>query len=206
MRSDPVKLRQCLFNLLSNAAKFTENGEVALSVRREGGQVVFRVSDTGIGMTPEQRGRLFRRFAQADASTTRRFGGTGLGLALDPRLRRDAGGRDRGGERRRAGTTFTLTLPADARGAARPRSTVGARGGPRCSSSTTTPHMRDLLRASCDATGCRCGGARTARRASLAARARARGDPPRRDDAAHGRLGGAGRAQGRPAPAEIPSS
>ncbi|WP_255440543.1 HAMP domain-containing sensor histidine kinase [Paracoccus sp. MC1854] len=81
MQSDPVKLRQCLFNLLSNAAKFTEGGEVTLSARRTGGRLVFRVADTGIGMTPEQQEKLFQRFTQADVSTTRRFGGTGLGLA-----------------------------------------------------------------------------------------------------------------------------
>ena len=86
MRTDAVKLRQCLFNLLSNAAKFTEAGTITLSARREAADgaewVELAVKDDGIGMTPEQVSRLFQRFTQADAATTRKFGGTGLGLAL----------------------------------------------------------------------------------------------------------------------------
>ena len=86
MQRDVTKLRQILLNLLSNAAKFTENGTIRLSALRlagaDGGDwMVFRVSDTGLGMDEEQIGRLFQRFTQADASTTRKFGGTGLGLS-----------------------------------------------------------------------------------------------------------------------------
>ncbi len=85
-RTDAVKLRQCLFNLLSNAAKFTEGGTIFLRVARErvdgADWLRFAVEDTGIGMTQEQVGRLFERFTQADETTTRKFGGTGLGLAL----------------------------------------------------------------------------------------------------------------------------
>jgi signal transduction histidine kinase len=84
--TDVTKLRQCLINLLSNAAKFTEAGNIILSVERQlrGGVswLRFCVTDTGIGMSEEQLARLFQRFTQADASTTRRFGGTGLGLAI----------------------------------------------------------------------------------------------------------------------------
>jgi PAS domain S-box-containing protein len=117
MHSDPVKLRQCLFNLLSNAAKFTEGGRIFLSARRiEGGaHLRFRVRDTGIGMTEAQLQKLFRRFSQADASTTRRFGGTGLGLALTKALGHLLGGDITVESVPDEGSTFTLTLPADLR-------------------------------------------------------------------------------------------
>ncbi|GEM_PF-4043886 len=96
MRSDLTKVRQILFNLISNANKFTENGLVRLQVRREdrAGKdwLVVRVSDDGIGMSQEQQQRLFEAFIQADASTTRRYGGTGLKLAISRRLARMPGG------------------------------------------------------------------------------------------------------------------
>ncbi len=114
MRSDVVKLRQCLFNLLSNAAKFTEGGCVTLTVRRAGGRLMFRVADTGIGMTLEQQSRLFQRFIQADVSTTRRFGGTGLGLALTKAFAEMLGGDVAVDSVEGVGSTFTLTLPDDA--------------------------------------------------------------------------------------------
>ncbi len=116
MHTDLVKLRQCLFNLLSNAAKFTEDGEVTLHVRRVagagGGQLAFRVADTGIGMTPEQLSRLFERFSQADESTTRQFGGTGLGLAITRAFCRLLGGDVTVQSEHGQGTSFTMTLPA----------------------------------------------------------------------------------------------
>ncbi len=119
MHSDSVKLRQCLINLLSNASKFTENGTVTLSAREEldAGRrwVVFRVADTGIGMTEEQLGRLFRRFTQADASTTRRFGGTGLGLAITKAITDLLGGAIEVTSAPGQGTAFTIRLPADLR-------------------------------------------------------------------------------------------
>src|SRR4051812_21176604 len=90
MHADLTKVRQVLFNLISNACKFTEKGTVTLEVARqeESGRdwLTFRVSDTGIGMTPEQVARLFQPFTQADASTTRKYGGTGLGLAISKRF------------------------------------------------------------------------------------------------------------------------
>jgi len=88
MRADLTKMRQVLLNLLSNACKFTERGTVTLAAGREPADgdgaawMVFRVADSGIGMTPAQLGKLFEAFAQADASTSRRYGGTGLGLAI----------------------------------------------------------------------------------------------------------------------------
>jgi signal transduction histidine kinase/ActR/RegA family two-component response regulator len=96
IRLDPVRTRQCLTNLISNAIKFTETGGITVSVRlrseRSGLDMEMTVADTGIGMTEEQVSRLFSDFMQADASTTRRFGGTGLGLAITRRLARLMGG------------------------------------------------------------------------------------------------------------------
>jgi PAS domain S-box-containing protein len=109
--TDVTKLRQCLINLLSNAAKFTENGRITLAVARDGAVLRFSVADTGIGMTQEQVGRLFERFTQADASTTRRFGGTGLGLAITRAFAEMLGGAIAVDSREGEGTTFTLTLP-----------------------------------------------------------------------------------------------
>ena len=117
MNTDVVKLRQCLFNLLSNAAKFAENGRISLGVTRsaesDGDWVEFRVTDTGIGMTPEQVHRLFERFSQADETTTRKFGGTGLGLAITRAFSRLLGGDILVESVYGKGTTFTLRLPAD---------------------------------------------------------------------------------------------
>ena len=91
VHGDPGRLRQVLVHLLSNAIKFTESGEVGVRVRinartGEGTTLRFEVSDTGIGLTPEGRGRLFQPFSQADGSTTRKFGGTGLGLMISKQL------------------------------------------------------------------------------------------------------------------------
>ena len=83
---DGLRIRQILVNLLSNAIKFTEQGRIVLSVGRDRDRLIFRISDTGIGMSDEQMGRLFAAFEQADTSTTRRYGGTGLGLAITKRL------------------------------------------------------------------------------------------------------------------------
>ena len=119
MHSDVTKVRQCLFNLLSNAAKFTECGKITLRVERraQDGEdwIQFQVTDTGIGMTPEQLGKLFQRFVQADASTTRRFGGTGLGLALTRAFCRMLGGDIGVDSEPGKGSTFTIRLPADLR-------------------------------------------------------------------------------------------
>lgn len=118
MHADLTKVRQALFNLLSNAAKFTERGTITLAVSREtgsvaGDSVVFRVADTGIGMTTEQLGRLFQPFSQADASTTRKYGGTGLGLALTRRFSEMMGGNVTVSSEPGQGSTFTISLPAN---------------------------------------------------------------------------------------------
>jgi DNA-binding response OmpR family regulator len=115
IHTDETKVRQVLFNLLSNAAKFTQQGTVTLKIRREQGdqqeQLYFHVTDTGIGMTPEQVQNLFQMFTQADASTTRKYGGTGLGLALSRRLCRLMGGDITLVSEYGVGTTFTIRLP-----------------------------------------------------------------------------------------------
>ena len=113
MHTDQVKLRQCLFNLVSNAAKFTENGRIRLCAERDGDTLVISVADSGIGMTPEQLARLFQRFTQADVSTTRRFGGTGLGLALTRAFCRLLGGDVDVTSTFGSGSTFTMRLPAE---------------------------------------------------------------------------------------------
>ncbi|MFC6742026.1 MHYT domain-containing protein [Methylobacterium tardum] len=116
-RTDAVKLRQCLFNLLGNAAKFTEGGAITLRLRREPGsgsdRLIFAVSDTGIGMTPEQVAGLFERFSQADETTTRKYGGTGLGLALTKAFANLMGGDVTVESVEGTGTTFTLVVPAN---------------------------------------------------------------------------------------------
>jgi len=113
MHTDQVKLRQCLFNLVSNAAKFTEGGRITLRAARDGSDVVFSVADSGIGMTPEQLEKLFERFSQADVSTTRRFGGTGLGLAITRAFCRLLGGDVTVASTYGEGSTFTIRLPAE---------------------------------------------------------------------------------------------
>jgi adenylate cyclase len=111
---DPMRLRQILLNLLSNACKFTKAGEVKLAARRvsNGSSFVeFGVSDTGIGMTAEQQAKLFEEFTQADASTAQNFGGTGLGLAISRKLARMMGGDVTVASEPSKGSVFTVWLP-----------------------------------------------------------------------------------------------
>jgi adenylate cyclase len=116
MCTDQTKLRQNLFNLLSNAAKFTNEGRITLGARRlvldSAEWLEFRVSDTGIGMTAEQLSRLFEAFTQAEASTARDYGGTGLGLAITRHYCRMLGGDVTVESAPGAGSTFTIALPA----------------------------------------------------------------------------------------------
>ncbi|MEP6471540.1 MAG: ATP-binding protein [Acidobacteriota bacterium] len=117
IREDVTKVRQVLLNLLSNAAKFTERGKVSLEVAREsdvtGSWVVFRVRDSGIGMTPEQTAKLFQAFTQADGSTMRKYGGTGLGLALSRKFCVMMGGDINVESEPGKGSTFIVRLPGD---------------------------------------------------------------------------------------------
>ncbi|MBI5671297.1 MAG: response regulator [Chloroflexi bacterium] len=116
MHTDLTKVRQTLLNLLSNASKFTEKGQITLDVRREAlngtDWLIFTVSDTGIGMSKEQLSRLFKDFSQADSSTTRKYGGTGLGLAISHRFCQMMGGNISVTSEVGQGSTFTVRLPA----------------------------------------------------------------------------------------------
>ncbi|HEV8598928.1 MAG TPA: GAF domain-containing protein [Gemmatimonadales bacterium] len=143
MRSDLTRVRQVLLNLLSNASKFTERGSITLTAERVSGdgrggkagrgsrgergerggtdgggsgagdEIVFRIRDTGIGMTPEQLGRLFEAFTQAEASTSKKYGGTGLGLVITRRFCQLLGGEVTVRSEPGVGTTFTVRLPAN---------------------------------------------------------------------------------------------
>lgn len=121
LRTDVTKLKQSLINLLSNAAKFTKNGEVVLRLARDvtadGEMVRFDVTDSGIGMSEEQMGRLFQAFTQADSSTTRNFGGTGLGLTITKHFAAMLGGTIRVASQPGLGSTFTIELPAETKAA-----------------------------------------------------------------------------------------
>ena len=119
LHSDQTKFTQILFNLLSNAAKFTQKGTITLSVERikhdenswDSEQLIFKCTDTGIGITPEQLQKLFQPFTQADASTTRKYGGTGLGLAIAQKYSQMLGGEITVSSEFGNGSTFTLILP-----------------------------------------------------------------------------------------------
>jgi PAS domain S-box-containing protein len=116
MRTDALKVQQILLNLLSNASKFTEHGTITLAVTYDamenGTWIMFRVTDTGIGIAPEQMAKLFQPFVQADTSATRQYGGTGLGLAISHRFCQMLGGTITVESTLGAGSTFTVRLPA----------------------------------------------------------------------------------------------
>jgi GAF domain-containing protein len=117
LNADSMRLKQILLNLLSNACKFTKDGEVALRVRKvaDGRDwVELAVADTGIGLSAEQQAKLFQEFTQADSLTARRYGGTGLGLALSRKLARMMGGDVTVTSEPRKGSVFTVRLPAGA--------------------------------------------------------------------------------------------
>jgi signal transduction histidine kinase len=112
--TDNIKLKQILFNLLSNAAKFTENGTIDFLLHTEGAWLVITVSDSGIGIKQEQISNLFLPFTQADSSTTKRYGGTGLGLAITKQYCELLGGTIAVESQVNKGSTFTVRLPLHA--------------------------------------------------------------------------------------------
>jgi PAS domain S-box-containing protein len=130
IRGDPTRLRQILVNLLGNAVKFTDRGEVLLAVKTQPAaagelELVFSVTDTGIGIPPEAIGRLFQSFSQVDVSTARRFGGTGLGLVISWRLAEMMGGRMWVESEVGKGSTFSFSIRAQTV-ASKPRLYTGA--------------------------------------------------------------------------------
>ncbi len=118
IKTDSLKLRQCLINLVSNAIKFTDNGKIDVAVEslinEEKPFVGFRVTDTGIGIPADKHDAIFEVFTQADGSMTRKYGGTGLGLAVTRQLAKLLGGSIQLTSEEGKGSTFTLLIPADA--------------------------------------------------------------------------------------------
>jgi signal transduction histidine kinase len=115
MHADQMRLRQALLNLMSNANKFTERGTITIDARHrqenDGDWITLAVTDTGIGMTPEQMGKLFQEFSQASSSTASKYGGTGLGLAISRRFCQMMGGDITVASEPGYGSTFTIRLP-----------------------------------------------------------------------------------------------
>ncbi|RAK51215.1 hybrid sensor histidine kinase/response regulator [Phenylobacterium soli] len=110
-RGDPTRVRQILYNLISNALKFTDEGEIRVTARRDGELLEIAVADTGVGISPENLVRLFEKFDQLDSSTTRRFGGTGLGLAICRELAQLMGGEIAVESQAGVGSRFLVRLP-----------------------------------------------------------------------------------------------
>ncbi len=159
MDADLTKVRQGLFNLLSNACKFTKAGTIELRVQFEPGtsgeRIQFRVTDSGIGMTPEQTSKIFEAFTQADTSTTRKYGGTGLGLTITRKFCEMMGGEITVASEPGKGTTFAICLPVKVAEqhaeAAVPRPAGASAAKPGAGGSVLVidddPAVRDLMRA-----------------------------------------------------------
>ena len=111
LTNDQTKLRQILFNMLSNAAKFTKKCTVTLAITESGDDIKFAVIDTGIGMNEEQLGKVFEEFTQAESSTSKDYGGTGLGLPISKMMTEMMGGRMDVESEAGKGTTFSITIP-----------------------------------------------------------------------------------------------
>ena len=115
MHADQMRLRQALLNLMSNANKFTERGTITIDARHQqendGDWVALAVTDTGIGMTPEQMGKLFQEFSQASSTTASKYGGTGLGLVISRRFCQMMGGDISVESEPGRGSAFTIRLP-----------------------------------------------------------------------------------------------
>jgi signal transduction histidine kinase/DNA-binding response OmpR family regulator len=166
MWADLTKVRQGLFNLLSNACKFTNKGTIALEVTRQAEDgakwITFRVRDTGIGMTPTQMDKLFQVFSQADASTARQYGGTGLGLAITKRFCQLMGGNIAVESAVGQGSIFTIRLPtevSDLKARPAPPSLAQAEplpaGGPTVLVIDDDPMVHDLMHRFLDKEGLR---------------------------------------------------
>ena len=113
LTNDQTKLRQILFNMLSNAAKFTKKGTVTLAITENGDDIKFAVIDTGIGMNEEQLGKVFEEFTQAESSTSKEYGGTGLGLPISKMMTEMMGGIMDVESEEGKGTTFSITIPIE---------------------------------------------------------------------------------------------
>jgi len=111
LTNDQTKLRQILFNMISNAAKFTKKGTVTLGITKYNEKVRFAVTDTGIGMNAEQLGKVFEEFTQAESSTSKDYGGTGLGLPISKKMTKMMGGVMEVESEEGRGTTFSITIP-----------------------------------------------------------------------------------------------
>jgi signal transduction histidine kinase len=109
--TDQDKVRQIILNLLSNAAKFTRQGQIIVRLNKNATCLLIEVEDTGIGITPEQLNRIFEEFQQADSSTTREYGGTGLGLSISKHLAQLLGGSLTAAGTPEQGSTFSLEIP-----------------------------------------------------------------------------------------------
>ena len=164
IRTDRTKLKQSLLNILSNGSKFTENGRLTVAAERfesDRQMVRFAVSDTGIGMTEEQLGRLFQAFSQAETSTAKKYGGTGLGLAISRRFCQLLGGDITVTSRPGEGSTFTIVLPARSEAPAQIAPVEAPRIEPQVSNSATVlivdddPAARELLAANLKGAGYR---------------------------------------------------
>ena len=136
-RGDPTRIRQVVANLISNALKFTEEGEVRITAERTDGGVIISVADSGEGIPPQTLERLFDKFVQADSSTTRRFGGTGLGLSICRELCALMGGTIEGESALGHGSCFTLTLPL-------PQSAASAAAAPQAEADVDAQNLRIL--------------------------------------------------------------
>lgn len=150
MHADQTRMRQSLLNLLSNASKFTEHGTISVTVSPEPGSagaiLLFEVRDTGIGMTDEQLSRLFQAFTQADASTSRRFGGTGLGLTITRMFCRMMGGDVTVTSVEGEGSTFTIRLPRRVQEPGVAEAQIGDGAGPLVLVVDDDGASRDLVR------------------------------------------------------------
>ncbi len=200
MRADQTKVRQSLLNLLSNACKFTSGGKVMLEVRSlPENRVAFAVSDTGVGMTAEQVSRLFEPFTQADSSTTRRFGGTGLGLTISKKFVEMMGGEISVESAESKGTKFTMILPRVIQDEpAHPAKLMDADAvSGTVLAIDDDPTVHDLLRRTLATHGFDVESAYSwGRRSTAGSKTTSAGDHIGRDDAGHGWLDGAAVVEG----------